>query len=85
MLRRRIHNVDPDRQGQFAAKRAAINLLWFVETCPNRTGKFAVVTGKERVGEIVGRAGLARRRNFFQTEFGPSSLPCSLEESIDQT
>ncbi len=86
MLGRCVHDVDPNRHGQFVPERAAINLLRLVEARPNRAGKIAVVTGEKRVGEIVGRASLARQAgNFLQAILRVRGFSRSSLERIDQT
>ncbi len=77
MLGRRIHDIDPNRQGEFTPERAAINLLRLIEPRPNGASKIGIVSGKEGIGKIVGGAGLARRRHLFQTKLCVGSFPCS--------
>ena len=81
---RGVHDVDPDRQRQFTAKRAAINFLRLVEAHPNRAGKIRIVTGKKCVGKIVGSASFARCRHFLQAKLCASSFAGSRLERIDK-
>src|SRR6266496_5159509 len=85
MLVCRVHDVYPNRQRELAPKRAAINLLWFVESRPNGTGKIGIVSGKESIGEIVSGAGFARRWHLFQTKLSVGGFSRSRLQCIDQT
>src|SRR6202140_5124968 len=84
MLGRRVHDVGPNRHRELMTERTAINLLRLVEAGPNPAGKIAVVTGKKRIGEIVGGTGLARRRHFFQAVLRARSRSRSGLKRIDQ-
>src|ERR1041384_3306568 len=82
---RDIHDVHPNGQRDLAPEGAAVNLLRFVETGPDRAGEIAVVTGEKRVGEIVGRPRFAGGRNFLQAKLGPRRFACAGLERVDQT
>ena len=82
---RRVHDVYPNRQRELAPKRAAINLLRFVEPRPNCAGKIGIVSGKKSIGEIVGGAGFARRRDLFQTKLRVCGFSRPRLQRIDQT
>ena len=71
-----IHDVHPNRQRQLASKCAAINLLRFIETCPNGAGEIGIVPGKQRIGKIVCSAGFTCCRNFLQTKLREGSFAC---------
>ena len=75
MFRRCVHDIDPNWQCQLPTERATINLLWLIETGPDRAGDVAVVTGEERVGEIISRSRFSSGRKFLQTEFSSSRFP----------
>ena len=76
-----IHNIDPNRQRELAPERTAINLLRLVKACPDGASEIGIVSGKQRVSEIVSGAGFTRCGHFFEpkvckSSFARSGLKC---------
>src|SRR5207247_5247408 len=69
-----IHNIDPNRQRKLAPERTAINLLRLIKACPDGATEIGIVSGKQRISEIVSGAGFTRGGHFFEPKVCKSSF-----------
>src|SRR5437762_10318579 len=70
-----VHDIDPNRQRELAPKRATINLLRLVEPRPHSAREIGIISGKQRISEIVSGARSEEHTSELQS---PMYLVCRL-------